>query len=521
MPLAGPPVPSHLVGQSFVKCAFDKLKEYRKSVFLIDESTNKQYTYENVLQMSTSIAVKLQKLGIRENVVVSSLIDNNVEAISFQLGLWFSGGTSNPVNHFQTSAEVRANIMISRPAIIFCGNQYLSMVEESIKNIGWDITIITKHKEPQYLSFDELLNEDVSKFSVTIDDPANHIPVVLFTSGTTGVPKAVKIKDSTMIVFPTAASLDKSTRTLLTSPMFWVSNCFVITKTIFCNKTFILPTQTDAEGLLKCIDKLKPGFWFTSSSPLLEMCLLPNLHEYDTSSIKYIFMGGSFTSTDHKHLICKKVFNNRNILLSGYGSTEVGIVSQNFKELPVNTRMYEGVGQISHGVTLKIVDLTSGKELGPGEDGEICVKSHCFMAGYMNKDLENTELDSEGWWHMGDIGHYDESGYLYFTSRLKEIMKFRGVQIAPAELEKILYKHPDVIEACVVGMQHDIDGEWPTAFVIKQSNSSLTEKELCKLVEENVADSKRLRGGVHFVSSLPKNAVGKVVRKELLKSCNT
>ncbi|XP_014260330.1 4-coumarate--CoA ligase 1-like [Cimex lectularius] len=518
MPLAGSPLPSHFVGQSIIKCALDKLKQNGKSVFLIDESTGEHYTYLSVLQMSTSIAVRLQKMGIGRNSVVSSLIDNSGESVSFQFGIWIAGGISNPINHFLNPAEVRTCIMTSRPAIIFCGNQYLKVVEESIQNIGWNITIITKHKVSQYLSYDDLLNEDISNVSVEIDDPAKHFVLAVFTSGTTGVPKAVKMSDENMykrtLLFHT---WNKFSRVLLTSPMFWISNPFTIKKALLNGMTVILPADCNARGLMKCITNLKPECWFTGPSVLIEMCSLPNLHEYDTTSMKYVLLSGSYISLAHKHLIRKCVFNDNNVLHSAYGSSEAGFVSCFENQVPVDCPEYGSVGQVIPGMTVKITDLESGKEQGPREEGEICVKSDYFMAGYMNKNLETTDLDSEGWWHMGDAGYYDEKGYLYFTSRIKEIMKYRGVQISPFELEAILYRHPDVIEASIVGKPHDIDGDWPTAFVVKRSNSPLTENELCAIVEENVSDSKKLRGGVHFLPSLPKSAVGKILHGELKK----
>uniref|UniRef100_T1HAY4 Uncharacterized protein n=1 Tax=Rhodnius prolixus TaxID=13249 RepID=T1HAY4_RHOPR len=208
---------------------------------------------------------------------------------------------------------------------------------------------------------------------------------------------------------------------------------------------------------------------------------------------------------------------SRNVLRLIYGATECGIICQWSEQYDPEGPEYASIGKIIKGSKIKVVDVETKKDLGPGQEGEIYVQSPCFMAGYMNEDLAEEELKENDWWKMGDIGYYDDNGYLYFVSRMKDILKYRGVQLAPSELEEILLQHPAVAEACVVGKLHAIDGDQPAAFVVKKLNTSVSEKELEEFVAARVPNSKRIRAGVHFIDSIPKSAVGKYLSKSLLK----
>lgn len=166
----------------------------------------------------------------------------------------------------------------------------------------------------------------------------------------------------------------------------------------------------------------------------------------------------------------------------------------------------------------KIVEVSDPtfKGIGPNISGELLVRGPHVMKGYHNNPKATAEtITSDGWLRTGDIGHYDENKYFYITDRLKELIKVKGFQVAPAELEGILRSHPKIADAAVIGIPDAISGELPRAYVVKHSNQEVSESEIKEFVTKHVAAYKKLSGGVEFLDSIPKNATGKIIRRAL------
>lgn len=189
--------------------------------------------------------------------------------------------------------------------------------------------------------------------------------------------------------------------------------------------------------------------------------------------------------------------------------------------MPGNTK-YASVGVPASATRSKIVALndSTGVGLPANQSGELWVKGPQNMIGYLNNKKATEEMLIDGWIRTGDIAYYDDDGFFYITDRLKELIKVKGYQVAPAELEEILRSHSDITDAAVVGVKHDKYGEAPRAFVIKRPESQVTEQDIQEFVAKKVSEFKRLEGGVQFLDSIPKNATGKIMRREIkLKYC--
>jgi len=200
------------------------------------------------------------------------------------------------------------------------------------------------------------------------------------------------------------------------------------------------------------------------------------------------------------------------IVLQGYGLTETtcGVLMQD----PLNYKN-GSVGIPKADVYVKVIDPVSGKALGPNQPGEMCFKSSYIMKGYVGDANSTNDAIRDGWLHTGDIGYYDETFEFFIVDRLKELIKYKGHQVPPAELEGILLSHKDILDAAVVGKPDEEAGELPTAFVVKRPNSNLMEKDVQDFVSAAVSPIKRLRGGVMFTAHIPKTASGKILRREL------
>ena len=172
-------------------------------------------------------------------------------------------------------------------------------------------------------------------------------------------------------------------------------------------------------------------------------------------------------------------------------------------------------GTVVRNAEMKIVDPETGLSLPPNQAGEICIRGAQIMKGYLN-DEEATKrtVDKDGWLHTGDVGYIDDDDQVFIVDRFKELIKYKGFQVAPAELESMLIAHPDISDAAVIPMKDEVAGEVPVAFVVRSSGSKIVEDEIREYISKQVVFYKRL-AGVFFTDSIPKAPSGKILRKEL------
>lgn len=232
-----------------------------------------------------------------------------------------------------------------------------------------------------------------------------------------------------------------------------------------------------------------------------------------TDSIKYVMSGAAPMGAPDAERFNLKAPNAQ--FFQGYGLTESApVVLLNY----IGNKNYASVGRPGANTEAKIVLLDDPNMygVGPNVTGELWVRGPQIMKGYHNNDKATKEtVTPDGWLRTGDIGYYDENHEFYITDRLKELIKVKGFQVAPAELEEILRDHPKIADAAVIGIPDERSGELPRAFVVAKVTDEITEKEIQDYVAKKVAVYKKLDGGVEFVTSIPKNATGKILRREL------
>lgn len=241
------------------------------------------------------------------------------------------------------------------------------------------------------------------------------------------------------------------------------------------------------------------------------------VHQYNLSSVRAIGIGGS-TTPDVVAADLVRIFNLET-LFHVYGMTEMsGMVSMT----PVHWVNSHTVGYPLPLTEVKVLDLETSKPLGAHKDGEILVRGPQLMLYYLNKpEATENAIDTDGWYRTGDVGHFDEEGQLYIVDRVKDLIKCMDQQVAPAELEDLIMKHPFVLQAAVAGVPHVTFGEAPRAFVVLSEDETMgldeeyVADQLKKLVAENAGYHKHLHGGVQFLDNLPKSDSGKYLRREL------
>lgn len=233
-----------------------------------------------------------------------------------------------------------------------------------------------------------------------------------------------------------------------------------------------------------------------------------------TENIKFVISGAAPIGA--KDVEKFKLKAPKTVVYQGYGLTETSPVV--LMSTP-GTDNYASTGRLMPDTQAKIVAVDDKEMLGVGPNitGELWVRGPQVMQGYFNNAKATAEtITPDGWFKTGDIGYYDENHEFYITDRLKELIKVKGFQVAPAELEALIRSHEDVADAGVIGINHPSVGEQPRAYVVRK-NPNLTENDVKKFVADKVAKYKRLEGGIEFVESIPKSGTGKILRRELKK----
>jgi acyl-CoA synthetase (AMP-forming)/AMP-acid ligase II len=289
-------------------------------------------------------------------------------------------------------------------------------------------------------------------------------------------------------------------------------------------KLVIMPTF-DLGEFLGNIQNHKCTIAYIAPPVAVALAKHPLIDEYDLSSLNTVMSGAAPLDADLGHAVAKRLGCR---VVQGYGMSELSPVSHitPFDGGVRNMGMVaplSSVGWTVSNAASKLIDPETGAEIDPpaeglSETGELWFKGPNVMAGYLNNEQATREtIDDEGWLHTGDLAQVDASGCVYIVDRLKELIKYKGYQVPPAELEALLLSHPSIADAAVVGVKDAEGEEVPKAFVVKQSGAELTEDEVMDFVAGQVAPYKKVRQ-VEFIEAIPKSASGKILRKDLRPS---
>ena len=360
--------------------------------------------------------------------------------------------------------------------------------------------------------FDALAGER-GRGAVGVDVAGDDESVLVFSSGTTGMPKAVRhthaSMDHAVRHWVAALGLTADDRFQVATPPTHILGLLNLLAAAAAGATVRLHARFDLEEVLRSIERDRITLEMAVAPIALAMANHPDLERYDLSSLRYVMWG----ATPVTEGVARTVTERTGVRwLPAYGASELPVITCNPVDRPDEWRL-DSAGLPPDGVELRVADLESGAVLPAGEVGEIQVRSASAMAGYL-PEAATADAFSDGWYRTGDVGWIEPEGWVHLTDRAKEMIKVKGFQVAPAEIEGVLLGHPAVVDCAVFGIPDERSGEVPAAAVQLEPGRTVADGELAQLVADSLATYKRLHHVV-VVDAVPRLPSGKALRRTL------
>jgi long-chain acyl-CoA synthetase len=481
---------------------------------------SERLTYAEYNGKVNSLVNALQKLGVKKGDPIGILSWNCLDYVIVYGAAMKGGYILSRFNPRLGAEELEHIIKYSEVNTLFVGPEMVAVIESIRSKIPGVKNIISVEERAENMMF---INDIIDSHSDK--EPDIHVVeddefFIIYTSGTTGLPRGAVYShreawDDTR-TYIINLGIQPDDRHIQVSPMFHIAGDTMLRSILYVGGCNIIMKTFDAEATLQLIQREKATHISIVPTHLVAMLAVPDVKKYDVSSLKYIWYGGSPMPLE---VLKQGLATFGNVFGQGYGMSESGPAichlpkeDHNVLGKPEESRL-TSAGQPDIGVQVRIVD-ENNNDVGTGEMGEIIVRSQHLMLRYWNQpeDTSNTIID--GWLHTGDIGCYDEKGYIFIVDRKKDKIITGGENVFPREVEEILYRHPDVHEAAIIGIPDPYWVEKVHAVVTLKEGASCTAEELIAFCKKNLAGYKSPKS-VEFMDALPKNASGKILKRKL------
>ncbi|MBF7084303.1 long-chain-fatty-acid--CoA ligase [Desulfallas sp. Bu1-1] len=482
--------------------------KYPKKIAIIYE--NRKFTYQKLNGNADRLANALLSMGIHKGDKVGVLLYNCPEFLECVFGVARAGGVLIPLNYRLKPAELEYILNQSGTKFLIHDAEFSVTIETLLTKTKLEKCIAVGQDPNQNYTF--LLNESLPQRSpINLDD--DDISMIMYTSGTTGKPKGAVLTHKAQIFscinIMTTFNYVSEDIALTPSPMFHTAALHRSLAVVFVGATNIIMNKYRPNQFLELIEKEKVTLTVLIPTMFTMLKDVPHYKKYDVSSLKKLTMGAATVPVE----LLKEASDlfAEAQLWNGYGLTECSTAT-GLKVNDFPTKM-DSVGKPHVNVEVRIMN-ENGLELPCGEVGEICLRAPNVMKEYYDDRQATKEAFWGDWLRTGDLGKLDEDGFLYFVDRKKDMIISGGENVYCKEVEDVLYTHPKVLEAAVIGIEDNFWGEIVGAVVVPRPETNLTEKEVIEFCAEKLAGYKKPKV-VFFVNELPKSASNKILKREL------
>ena len=471
-------------------------------------------TYAEYGDTVENLARGLLAAGIRPGEVVAVFLPNCWEFCASYHAITLAGAVPTLLNPSYREREVRYQLENSGAAMLISNGCNLEGIAlAGIQKLRRVYT--TREASLGAEDFSTLLKPSTSTFSQPQASSEQTIAALPYSSGTTGLPKGVMLSHRNLVAnilqVDSAGHLRDGDDTLVSFlPFFHIYGLVVIMLLgLRSGASIVVMPRFDLETYLDLVERHRATMLHVVPPIVLALAKTPSSRARDLASVRKLFSGAAPLGADVIRQCTARVGC---FLQQGYGLTESSPATHTTPDDPANMKP-GSIGAPVANTECRVVDPATREDVDPGQDGEIWIRGPQVMLGYLNcPDATRATVDHEGWLHTGDIGHADADGDFFIVDRLKELIKYKGMQIAPAELESLLLSHPAVADAAVVSQKDEAAGEIPRAFVVLKAPA--TADDLMIFVAGRVASYKKIRR-LDFIDAIPKSPSGKILRRVL------
>jgi long-chain acyl-CoA synthetase len=490
---------------------------------LIDTSCNRRFTFPEYGRLVESLAHGLISAGLAPGEVVAIFLSNSWEfAITYHAAT-LAGGIPTLLNPSYREREIRYQLENSGAAFLITDAPLL----ENVNLAGLPAlrrVFTTRKQRAGCEDFASLLRPTSAKFPDAVQNPQETIAALPYSSGTTGLPKGVMLSHYNLVanvyqvLGPNAACLMPDDVMLCFLPLYHIYGLTVaLTLSLTLGSTLVLMPRFDVQKL--CALLIQEGVTMMPMVPpaINALCQAAETGIFPTNhKVRWIKSGAAPLAPE----LARRLADLTGIIVNqGYGMTEASPVTHVGYTAPPEMNRPASIGQPLALTDCRIVDV-SGNEVAPGEAGELVMRGPQIMLGYWKEPQATAAVLRDGWYFSGDIVRCDADGFYYVLDRSKEMIKYKGFPVAPAEVESLLLEHPAVRDCGVVAKPDLAAGEIPCAFVVLRecfTPSDVLAKELCDFVADRLSRHKQPRE-VRFVDVVPRTPSGKILRRELRKT---
>ncbi|XP_022227768.2 4-coumarate--CoA ligase 1 isoform X3 [Drosophila obscura] len=500
--------PTYHYDTSIGKIIFNTMRTWPRNVCQINDIDGVTVTFEQGLTWAIRIAQHFKKRGLNNANVVGIVAKNCTYLMPVGLACLMNGTPFHSVNPDQDEATISHVFAITKPTLIFCDGNVHKQVQAA--TVGWQPEIYTLTQPVAGVpKIEDLLGPTATEMTYQpepLKEGGDQTMAILCSSGTTGLPKAVCISNNVLTL--ENPLINSEVTVLSSSGLDWVTGLVsFIFSTVFGATRIITSKPFTPEYFVQLVKKYNVDFAVLPPRHLSALISYPGATPENLAPLKSVaYVGGSVSlaTLQRTQELCKNAMLN-----TGYGLTETLSITNN-----TGISHIASVGKPVPGVRMRIVD-EDGKNLTYNQVGEILAHKGQAWNGYFGNPEATLQMqDSEGWFHTGDLGYFDEQNFLYIVDRKKEILKYQGLHYWPTEIESVISELPQVQDVCVVGIYDELEGDAAGALVVKAKGAVVTAKDISDHVAKRLpAVQKQLHAGVQFTDKLPANVNGKTLRK--------